>query len=45
MKFKELIKKLEIDERYTKPRTNVQTVFNKVKDGLKNMIDEFEAEN
>lgn len=40
MKFKELIKKLEIDERYTKPRTNVQTVFNKVKDNIP-MIEDF----
>lgn len=30
-KFKELIKKLDIDERYTKPRLEKQKVFNKVK--------------
>jgi hypothetical protein len=40
MKFKELIKKLEIDERFTKPRTNVQTVFNKIKDNIP-MIEDF----
>lgn len=33
-KFKDLIKKLDIDERYTKPRLEKQKVFNKVKNNI-----------
>lgn len=39
-KFKELIKELNIDERFTKPRLKTQQVFNKVKDNLP-MIEDF----
>lgn len=31
MKFKDLIKKLDIDEKFTKPRTKIQETFNTVK--------------
>lgn len=34
MKFKELIKKLNIDERYTKPRLEKQKVFNSIKHNI-----------
>lgn len=39
-KFKELIKELNIDERFTKPRLKTQQVFNKVKDNIP-MIEDF----
>lgn len=40
MKFKDLIKKLDIDEKFTKPRTNIQTQFNKVKTNIP-LIEDF----